>query len=50
MTTASSIRASSSATVGTALRGTTQSWVLSRSDPSIAGNLGPLEAANRHAD
>ncbi len=46
ITSASSIRASSSPTNGTAPRGTIQSWVLSRSDPSIAGNLGVGEAAN----
>lgn len=49
ITTASSIRASSWLTVGTTPRGTIQSWVLSRSDPSIAGNLWVAEAANRHA-
>jgi hypothetical protein len=35
ITSASSIRASSWLTVGTAPRGTTHSWVLSRSAPSI---------------
>lgn len=46
ITTASSIRASSSLTRGTLPRGTTQSWVVSRSSASIVANLGGREAAN----
>jgi hypothetical protein len=50
ITSASSIRVSNSATVGTVPRGTIHSSVLSRCDPSIAGNLGVGEAANRRAE
>jgi hypothetical protein len=49
ITSASSIRASSCPRVGTEPLGTTQSSVLSRCEPSIAGNLGPLEAAKSPA-